>query len=144
MIYCEFRSKLHAVSRTQQGRQNEPGNLVNHQDTPVLIKTHPFLTFRRILEALRIEWRNSTPSFAWTPWRRNGNMNFNKYLISSSGDRTHNQSHLQSQFVPLGLDWPDIHMYIRLNTLRYVTDFYAGFTNGQSNSRRKFIFYFIS
>ena len=31
-------------------------------------------------------------AFASTPERRNENINVNKYLISSSGDRTHNQS----------------------------------------------------
>ena len=52
----------------------------------------PFSTFCRILEALRVEQQNSTPRFAQTPERRNGNINLGKYFISSSGDRTHNQS----------------------------------------------------
>ena len=30
----------------------------------------------------------------------------NRYVISSSGDRTHNQSRLQSHFVVLRHDWP--------------------------------------
>ena len=47
------------------------------------------------LETLHVEWRNSTPRFAWTPERRNLNTNLNKYFISSSGDRPHNQSRLQ-------------------------------------------------
>ena len=42
--------------------------------------------------------------FASTPERRNGNLNLSKYFISSSGDRTHNQSVLQSHFVPLRHD----------------------------------------
>ena len=41
-----------------------------------------------------------------TPERRNGNINLNKYLIFSRGNRTHNQSRLQSHFVPLHHDWP--------------------------------------
>ena len=45
------------------------------------------------------------PRFASTPERRNENINVNKYLISSSGGRTHNQSILQSHFVPLLHDW---------------------------------------
>ena len=57
--------QLHAVSLTQQGRQ----------------KQH----FRRILEALRAEWRNSTPRFASTPERRNKDINLNTYFISSIG-----------------------------------------------------------
>ena len=66
----------------------------------------PFLTFCPILEALLVEWQNSTPHLTSTPERRNGNINLNKYFISSSGDRTHNQSVLQSHFVPLRHDWP--------------------------------------
>ena len=48
----------------------------------------------RILESLRVEWQNSTPRLTSTPRpdRRNGNINLSKYLISSIGDRTHNQS----------------------------------------------------
>ena len=34
------------------------------------------------------------------------NINLNKYFFSSSKDRTHNQSILQSHFVPLRYDWP--------------------------------------
>ena len=33
----------------------------------ILCWDSPFPTFPRILEALRIEWRNSTPRFSWTP-----------------------------------------------------------------------------
>ena len=52
-------NQLHALSRTQQGRQREPN-----------VKTFP--TFCRILEAMRVEWQNSTPRFASTLERRNG------------------------------------------------------------------------
>ena len=45
-------------------------------------------------------------AFASTPERRNQNINLNKYFISSSRDRTYNQSILQSHFVPLRHDWP--------------------------------------
>ena len=51
-------------------------------------------------------WRNLTLRFALTPERRNENINENKYLISSSGDRPYNQTVLQSQFVPLRRDRP--------------------------------------
>ena len=64
----------------------------------------------RILEVLRVEWQNSTPRVASTPERRNGNINSSKYFISSSGDRTHNQSVLQSHFVSLCHDWPRIFL----------------------------------
>ena len=49
----------------------------------------------RFLEALRVEWQNSTPRLTSTPEQRNRNINLSKYFISSSGDRTHNQSVLQ-------------------------------------------------
>ena len=51
----------------------------------------------RFLEALRVEWQNSTPE------RRSENINLSKYF-SSSGDRTHSQSVLQAHFVPLRRD----------------------------------------
>ena len=45
--------------------------------------------------------------FASTPEWWNGNINFNKYLIFSSEDRTHNQSRLQSHLFPCAThDWP--------------------------------------
>ena len=50
--------------------------------------------FRRILEALSVEWRNSTPRFASTPERRNRNY------------QHYNQSRLQSDLVSLRHDWP--------------------------------------
>ena len=40
------------------------------------------------------------------PDRRKENINLDEYSLSSSGDRTHNQSRLQSHFVPLRDDWP--------------------------------------
>ena len=51
-------------------------------------------------------WWKSMPRFSSTPERRNGNINVNKYFIFSSGNRTHNQSILQSHFVPLRHDKP--------------------------------------
>ena len=52
---------LHAVSRTQQVRQREPN-------------VNPFPAFPQVLEALRVEWRISTPRFASTLERRNENI----------------------------------------------------------------------
>ena len=52
----------------------------------------------------------STPRLTLTPERRNGNINLSKYFISSSGDRTHNLSVLQSHFVPLRHDRPHIRL----------------------------------
>ena len=71
-----------------------------------LVKDTPFPTFCRILEALHDEWQNLTSRFVSTPERRNGNIKLSKYFISSSGDRTHNQSVSQSHFVPLRHDRP--------------------------------------
>ena len=39
---------------------------------------------------MRVEWRDTTLPFASTPVQRNENINLNKYLVSSSEDRTHN------------------------------------------------------
>ena len=71
-----------------------------------LMKDTPFPTFCRIMEAMRVKRQNSTPRFALTTERRNGNINLSKYFISSSGNRTHNQSVLQSHLVPLRHDRP--------------------------------------
>ena len=63
-------------------------------------------------------WRHCILSgrnlFASIPERRNANINFNKYFISSGGDRSHIQSVLQSHFVPLRHDWPHIHTILPL------------------------------
>ena len=93
-------NKIYTFWSSQQRRQREPD-----------VKTLPFSTFRWILEALHAAWqRNSTPRFASTPER----WNENKHFISPSGDRTHNQSRLQSHFVPLRPYWPQLfgHYYI--------------------------------
>ena len=48
--------------------------------------------------------------------RGNGNINLSKYFISSSGDRTHNQSILKSHLVPLRHYWPQIgFIYLNIN-----------------------------
>ena len=86
-------NQFHAVSRTQEDRQREPS-------VKILRSSH------QNLEALCVEWRSSTPRFVSTPERRNGTINLSKYFISSSGDRTHNQSVLQSHLVPLRHDRP--------------------------------------
>ena len=71
-------------------------------------------SFCWILKALRVEWQNSTPRLPSTPEQRNENINLSKYFISSSGERTHNQSVLQSHFVPLRHDWPQIKWVLYL------------------------------
>ena len=74
------------------------GNLVLRNDV---------LDFPQILESSLVEWRKSTPRFSSTSEQRIENINFNKYLISWSGDQTWDQSRLQSHFVPLqNHDWP--------------------------------------
>ena len=90
-----FFYQLHAVSRTQQGKQREPSAK----------------TFRSLVSAE--QGKNSAPRFASTPVRKNRNIHFNKYFISSSGDRTHNQSVLQSHFVPLRHDWSLLYIVFK-------------------------------
>ena len=53
-------NQLHAVSRTWQGRQREPS--IKTLRSPLSAE----------LEALHVEWQNSTPRLASTPERRNG------------------------------------------------------------------------
>ena len=89
-----IKNQLHAVSRTQQGRHREPS--VKTLRTPLSAEF-----WRHCVLSVR-----TPPCFASTPERRNGNINLNKYFISSSGDRTLNQTVLQSHFVPLRHDWP--------------------------------------
>ena len=71
------------VPRTLQGNHREPS--VETLRSPISERSGG--TQRRI--------------FALEPERINENINVNKYFISSSGDRTHNQSILQSHYVPL-------------------------------------------
>ena len=52
----------------------------------ILVLRH--YVFLKILKALNVECRNSTMGFASLK------INKNKYFISSSGDETHNKSHL--------------------------------------------------
>ena len=87
-------NQLHAISRTQQCRQREP-----------CVKTHRSPLSTEFWRYERVEWRNSTSHFALTPERRNENINVGKYFNPSSGDRTHNQSILQSHYVILRLNW---------------------------------------
>ena len=88
------------------------------------VKTLHFPLSAEILEALRVEWRNSTLRFISIPEPGNENIHLNKYFMSSSGDRTHKQSILQSHFGPLRHDWPItyVHAHIRnaLTDLSYV------------------------
>ena len=58
----------------------------------VPIKTLPFPTFRRILEVLRVKWRNSTP-FAAT-FTRARKRKYRDFIFSGE-NRTHNLSLLQ-------------------------------------------------
>ena len=91
--------QLHAVFRTQSGRQREPS-----------IKTHrsPLSAeFWRI--ACWVAELNAA-LYLDTTERANENINVSKYFISSSGDRTHNQSILQSHFVPLSHDYPQYRL----------------------------------
>ena len=88
-------NQLHAVSRSQQGRQKEPSVKTLHSSLSAEFWRNCALSGRTQRRALP---RHQS--------EENGNINLSKYFISSSGDRTHNQSVLQSHFVPLRHDWP--------------------------------------
>ena len=88
-IYFILFFQLHAVSRTQQGRQREPS-----------VKTLRSQRSARVLEALRVEWWNLMPRFASTPERKNGNINVNKYFSYLSGNRIYNLSQHAGAFAP--------------------------------------------
>ena len=77
----------------------------------------------------------------------------NKYLISSCGDRTDNQSRLQSLFVPLCHEWPlfkmlalYIHFFSNKSTLEemtYVLKFLFPFLRSGIQAKRGVEFYHL-
>ena len=75
---------LHAVSRTHQGRQREPNDKTFRSPLSAEFWRHCVLSGRTQRRACS------------QPERRTGNINLSKYFISSSGDRTHNQSVFQA------------------------------------------------
>ena len=85
LFYLNYKCFQNIRSCTQLVKQRESS-----------VKSH-----RWVLETLHVEWRNSTSRFAWTLERRKGNIHLNTYFISwTNGGRAHNQSRLQSPFVP--------------------------------------------
>ena len=60
------------------------------------------------------------PRYPSTQQARNKNINVNKYFISSSEDRTHNQSILKSHLMPLRHDWPQFNLFTNINIQIYV------------------------
>ena len=84
--------QLQAVSRTLQVRQREPSVKILRSPLSVEFRKHCVLSGRTQRRACRRH--------------QSGIINSSKYFISSSGDRTHNQSVLQSHFEPLRHDWP--------------------------------------
>ena len=82
-------NQFQAVSRTQE--------LGTRKDS---IKTLPFAIFHWILKALCLLFN---AALCLTPERNNDNI---KYLISSSRNRTHDLSRIQSHFVPMHHDGP--------------------------------------
>ena len=86
----------------------EPENLMLRNS--VLIKILPFPTLCRLLQALWIDWWNSTPRFASFPKQENEN---DKYFIFSSRNRSHNLSRLQSHVYALHLDWPHNNLFLK-------------------------------
>ena len=89
-----FKNQLHAVSSTQLGRQRELSVKILRSPLSAKFRRHCVL-------------RGGTRHSAFS--RHQGDemkMNVSKYFISSSGDRTHNQSILQAHFVLLRHEWP--------------------------------------
>ena len=86
-MYEKKLNQLYAVSRTQQGGRRN------------LVLRHSVSHIPPSSEGIAC-W-NSTSWLTSTPERRNElKINVSKYFISSSSDQTHNQSILQSHFVP--------------------------------------------
>ena len=81
MVFIVLFFQLHPVSRTQQGREREPS-----------VKTHRSPLSANFWRHCVLSGRIQRRTFPSTPERRKENINVNKYFISSSGDRTHNQS----------------------------------------------------
>ena len=104
---------LHAV---YHGRQREFGNLVLRHYVP--IKTLPVSTFRRILETLLVEWRNSTPCFASFPEGKYENTEYNYIFHFPEKERTHNLSRLQPQipFINFNSIW---HLFYQLHAVSH-------------------------
>ena len=99
----------------------------------VPIKTVPFFSFLWILSIefnsstsiTSMKWRNSTPHFASLPERGNENI---KYFIFSSGNQTHNLSHLPSNVCALDNNWPYYELILcflseKNLTVREITQF---------------------
>ena len=86
------KNQIHAVPRTQQGGR---GNLVLRHSVPHFLPNSGGIACW-VAELNATRHQNEEMK----------NINLNKYFISSSGDRTHNQSVLQSHLVPLRYDWP--------------------------------------
>ena len=95
-------NQLHAVSRTQQGRQREPS-----------VKT------LRSPLSTEFELQNSTPRLASTPERKNENINLSKYFYLLEW-RSNPQlvDFTTVNFVPLHHDWP---LYVKIYTLSFLT-----------------------
>ena len=89
---------LKSVSFCFQGRQREPS-----------VKTLRSPLSAEFWRHCVLSCRNQRRAFASTPERKNGNINLSKYFISSSADRTHNQSVLQSHFMSLRHDCPQAY-----------------------------------
>ena len=82
-------NQLHAVSRTQQGRQRE-----------LSVKTLRPPLSAKFWSNCVLSGGTQRLAFASTPEQTNENISVNKYVISSDEDRTHNQSVYTHTFCP--------------------------------------------
>ena len=94
-----------------------PHIMVSRGNWETLMETFPFPTFLRILKALFVEWRNSTPHFAPRVTRtKKENL---KYCIFLRGIRTHNllclQTHGCSPVLRLASNYLFNYIFLRLN-----------------------------
>ena len=101
LVLTNFKSKsnqLHAVSRAQQGRQKDPS-----------VKTLRSPLFAEFWRQCVLSGRTQPPTLCLNTSAKTWKY---KYFISSSGDRTQNQSILQFQFVPQRHNWPLLIIFL--------------------------------
>ena len=117
-------NQLHAVSRTHQGRLREPSVKTLRSSLSAEFWRHRVLSSRTQHRPL---CRHQS--------EENGKK-LSKYFISSSGDRTPNQSVLQLHFVRLSHDRPltDIHTNAARRCVNIIINLYNG--NGRQRTRK--------
>ena len=101
--YIAHMLQLHAVSRSQQGRQRESSVKTLRSPLSAEFWRHCVLSGGTQRSAL--------------PRNQSENINVNKYFTSASGDRTHNQSILQSHFVSMVKNYIYYEIWIHIQKI---------------------------